>query len=265
MNTILRNLSRAWLLLLILGVWEGYARVQGSVFFPPVSVIFERFLSDWVSGPASHLWLSEQFFSSAGTSLGRLAQGWGLAVIVGVVIGLVLGFVPTLNHMYAPMVRFWIAVPNAILLPVVVKVFGVTDAMNIFMIFFGTVWLVIIKTADGVASLDSMYLRVARSLHIGKGQIFTRILLPAVLPDIMAGLRISIGIGLILMIISEFFATTRGLGYDIQYYQQVFDYEGMWSAFVLIAVLSLLLNTALSHLEARLLHWHRRSEGMVRF
>lgn len=96
--------------------------------------------------------------------------------------------------------------------------------------------------------------------HARQGSVLYRnVILPAALPQIMAGLRVSIGIGLILMIISEMYATTAGLGYDVVLFQQTFRYRQMWSAFLVIAILGIVFNLAMNLAEKRMLRWQRRS------
>lgn len=255
----LTPIGSLWLLVALLIAWEVFAQTSPTVFFPPLSDVLVQFRKDWLSSDPSMLFLSSDFYDTVPVSLGRLAGGWGLAVVVGVVIGMALGRSPILAGMYNPIVRFFMSLPNAALLPIVFQIFGPNSSMNIFLIFFGTVWLIVVNTADGVAGVDPQWIRSARSMQLRKPDLYRRVLLPAAMPQIMAGLRVSIGIGLILMIISELYATTAGLGYNVMVYQQTFQYRQMWSAFLLIAVLGIALNAIMTTVEKRVLRWQRRS------
>ncbi len=248
-----------WLLGVVLVAWEVYGRASGSLFVPPISRIAENFVDVWLSGPASRLFLSDLFWDEVTTSLWRFARGWGLAVLVGIACGVVLGRSQAASRMYAPIVRFFAAIPNTVLLPIAVQIFGVTSGMNVFLIFLGSVWVVMINTADGVAGVDSMWLRSARSLRMSRLDLYRQVILPAAAPQIMAGLRVSLGIGLILMVISEMFATTEGLGYQIVVAQTSFRYLDMWSAFVLIGLIGIVLNLVFGTAEKRMLRWQRRT------
>ncbi|HEU5152873.1 MAG TPA: ABC transporter permease [Iamia sp.] len=254
-----RVVASTWLLAVLLLGWQLYATWRPSVFFPPLDEVMTRFREDWLSGPATRLFLSEQFFDAAVPSLGRLARGWGLAVVVGIACGVLMGRSRFIARAYSPTMRFWMAVPNAALLPIAVQIFGVRDSMNVFLIFVGAVGLIIVNTADGVAGVDEAWIRSAHSMQVPTSKLYLQVIIPAAMPAIMTGLRVSIGIGLILMIISELYATTSGLGYQVTLYQQQFRYIGMWSTFVLIAVIGLLLNGALGIVERRVLRWQRRS------
>ncbi|WP_436697639.1 ABC transporter permease [Nocardioides sp. BYT-33-1] len=261
--TALRRAASAvgnlWLLALVLVLWEVYGRVSESLFVPPISRILENFGEVWLGGPASQLFLSDLFWSEVTTSLSRFARGWGLAVVVGIGCGVVLGRSPVIARMYGPVVRFFAAIPNTVLLPIAVQIFGVASSMNVFLIFLGSVWVVMINTADGVAGVDPMWLRSARSMRVSRWILYRRVIVPAAAPQILAGLRVSLGIGLILMVISELYATTEGLGFQIVVAQSSFRYLDMWSAFVLIGLIGIVLNLAFGRIETRLLRWQRRT------
>ncbi|MGA9871322.1 MAG: ABC transporter permease [Rhodococcus sp. (in: high G+C Gram-positive bacteria)] len=256
---MLAALGSVWFVALLLIVWEVFARSSPTVFFPPISDVLVQFRKDWLSGDASMLFLSNNFYDTVPVSLGRLVAGWGLAVVVGVLFGMAIGRSSILSGMYNPIVRFFMSLPNAALLPVAFTIFGANSSMNIFLIFLGTVWLIVVNTADGVSGVDPQWLRSARSMHVGKRDLYSKVLLPASMPQIMAGLRVSVGIGLILMIISELYATTSGLGFNVVLYQQTFKYKQMWSAFLLIALLGIVLNAVMNAIEKRVLRWQRRS------
>lgn len=253
-----RAVSRVWLMALILIAWEVVARTNRTIFFPPLSSILAQFGRDWFGSDPLHLFLSDKFWDTATPSLWRLARGWALAVAVGVIGGVLVARVRVIRLMYNPMIRFWMATPKVVLLPVALQIFGISDSLNIFLIFFGTVWLIMVNTADGVTGVDPMWLRSAHSLRLSRPMLYWRVMIPAASPQILAGMRVSIGVGLILMIISELYATTAGLGYQVLQQQETFQYVGMWSAFVLIALIGMLVNLVFALVEKRLLRWQRR-------
>jgi ABC-type nitrate/sulfonate/bicarbonate transport system permease component len=252
-------IADGWLLAALLIGWEIWARTSPTLFFPPLSRVLEEFGELWFSSDPGSLFLSAEFWENAGVSLGRFLQGWLAAIVVGIAAGLALGRSRVLNRMYSPIVRFFLSTPKVALLPVAVQIFGVTDAMNIFLIFLGTVWIVLVNTADGIAGVDPSWVRSARSMRLSRGALFVRVLLPAASPRILAGIRVSVGTALILMIVSELYATTSGLGYQIVYAERTFAYLTMWAGLVLVAVIGIVLNAAMSTLERRLLRWDRRS------
>lgn len=254
-----RGISAVWLLALIFALWEVYARVNPSIHFPPISKILDNFGTVWLSSDPRQLFLSDLFLEQAGTSLSRFARGWALAIIIGISCGVLLGASTTLGRMYNPIVRFFASIPNTLLLPIAVQLFGIADSMNIFLICLGSVWVIMINTCDGVAGVDRMWIRSAHSLQLGKLTLYRKVIIPAAMPQIMAGLRVSLGISLILMVIAELYATTVGLGHQIMIAQSSFRYLDMWSAFVVVGVIGVTLNAVFSLIERRVLRWQRRA------
>jgi ABC-type nitrate/sulfonate/bicarbonate transport system permease component len=258
---IVSGVSSLWLLVAIAILWQVVATLSPTLYFPPLSKIFVQFGNDWFAADPSSLFLSQHFFDAAVPSLRRLAQGWGLALVVGIPVGILLGRSAVAAAMYFPFIRFWLAEPKSAIIPVAVQIFGIADSMNVFLIFVGTVGLIIVNTADGVAGVDRMTLQTARSLRVSPLTLYRRVLVPAAMPGILTGVRVSIGVALILMVISELYATTAGVGYEILLNQQSFKFLQMWSAFLLIGVISVLLNVVLELIEKRVLRWQRR-EGL---
>ncbi|MFG1922108.1 ABC transporter permease [Cryptosporangium sp. NPDC048952] len=254
-----RFLVNAWLLVAILIIWELAARANPTIFFPPLSRIASQFGTDWLSVDASHAFLSEHFYDTVVPSMWRLIRGWGLATVVGIVGGVLVARNSIIRDLYNPMIRFWMATPKVVLLPIALQVFGISDSLNIFLIFFGTVWLIMVNTADGVTGVDEAWLRSATSMRLRRRDLYLRVIVPAAMPRILTGIRVSIGVALILVIISELYATTAGLGYEVLLNQQSFKYLQMWSAFLLIAVIGLVLNGGAALLEKRVLRWQRRA------
>jgi ABC-type nitrate/sulfonate/bicarbonate transport system permease component len=254
-----RGVSSLWLIAAAAVLWQVAATANPTLYFPPLSRIVAQFRADWLAADPARLFLSQHFFDAAVPSLRRLAEGWGLALAVGIPVGVLLGRSAVAAAMYFPIIRFWLAEPKSAIIPVAVQIFGVADSMNVFLIFVGTVGLVIVNTADGIAGVDRMILQTARSLRISRWTFYRRVLVPAAMPGILAGVRVSIGVALILMVISELYATTAGVGYEILLNQQSFQYLRMWSAFLLIGLISVLLNVGLELVEKRVLRWQRRA------
>jgi ABC-type nitrate/sulfonate/bicarbonate transport system permease component len=255
----LRILSSIWLLAVLLVVWELMARRSESLFFPPVSTIFTTLRDEYFSGTASQLFLSETFHENVWPSLARAAQGWGAAIVVGVSLGVLIGVWRNASLVVSPLVRFGMSIPATVLLPLAVVIFGVTSSMNVFLIAFGSVWVVLVNTMDGVRNIDETAMTTARSLRLGRARTFFSVLLPGASPQIFSGLRVSIGITLILMVVSELFAATSGIGYYIVYSQRTFMYQRVWAGVFLLAIIGILVNIVYAVIERRVLRWHLQS------
>jgi ABC-type nitrate/sulfonate/bicarbonate transport system permease component len=136
--------------------------------------------------------------------------------------------------------------------------------MKVLMIAFGVVWPILLNTIDGVQSVEQLYVDTGRVYGVTRSERLVRIVLPAAAPKIFAGLRVSLSIAVILMVISEMVATTNGLGFQIIQAQRSFKVLDMWAGIVLLGVLGYLLNTALLAVEGRVLHWHHRRPRRAR-
>ncbi|MTV24693.1 ABC transporter permease [Nitriliruptoraceae bacterium ZYF776] len=247
-----------WPLVVIGVAWELYARTADTLFFPPLSVVLPQFASDWFALDPLQLFLSDYFWTHAGRSLWRITQGLGIAIVVGITLGILLGRSLVLRRMYEPLVRFFLGLPKVVLLPIAIQIFGVAESMNVFLISIGAVWIVLINTFDGITGFDAAWARSAESLRLPRRVFYARVLLPAASPQILTGIRVSLGLGLILMIVSELYATTSGLGYELLYAARTFAYARMWSALLLVALIGVVLNAAFGRFERRLVRWQRR-------
>jgi len=254
-----RAVEALWVVALLLGLWELVGRRSHTVFFPPFSKVCSQFADDWLTNRPSTLFLTDNFWDTVPITLSRFARGWAIAVVAGIGIGVVLGRSPIVRVMYSPIIRFFMSLPNAALLPIALQFFGLGGGMNLFLIAFGTVWLIATNTADGVGDVNDEWMRTARSLRLPHRTLYARVILPAASPHIFAGLRVSVGFALILMVVGEYYATTAGLGHAVSRFQQTFRYTEMWSAFLLIALIGIVVNMAFDAIERRALRWQRRA------
>lgn len=246
-----------WLAASVLGVWELLTRtIATSLFIPPVSQILNACVHNWLSPEASNFFLSSLFRENVFPSLGRLAAGYAIAAVGGISIGIVLGVWRAARAFCAPLVRLAMSVPATILLPLAIVLLGVDSSMNIFLIAVGSTWPMVINTCDGVRSIDDAAVLTARSLHLGRMRYFRSVLLPGASPAIFAGMRVSLGIGLVLMIISELYAATSGIGYYIVIQQRLFQFVNLWSALFLVAFFGILFNALFALVERYALAWH---------
>jgi len=254
-----RALAYSWMVALLLVAWEVVSRLYQSPYFPTFTESAGAFFTNWFAVDPSRGFVTEQFTTDLGSSLARAGQGWLISVVVGLCAGIALGISPRAAAVFNPMIRFGMSIPATALLPLAVVVFGITDEMNVSLIVVGTVFPILINTMDGVQGIDRTVIMTARSMRMGRLRYFFMVLLPGASPQIISGLRVSLGIGLILMVVSELFAATDGIGYYIVLASRQFRYVDMWSGVLLIAVVGLVLNLLFALVEARVLRWHRES------
>jgi ABC-type nitrate/sulfonate/bicarbonate transport system permease component len=250
-----RVAGRLWLVALVLALWEIWTRWRPSLFIPPVSSIAGRFVGVWLSGEPERLFFSRTFIDNVLPSLTRLGTGWSIAAVTGVAAGLLLGRRWPLDAMCQPVIRFGMSMPSAVMLPLALVVLGVNDGMNVLVIAYGSLWPILVNTIDGVQRVDPMALLTARSLRLRTRDVFLRVLLPGASPQILAGLRVSLGIAVILMVTSELYAATGGIGYQIILAQRRLSFVTMWAGILLASLLGVTLNVGFGLLERRLTRW----------
>jgi ABC-type nitrate/sulfonate/bicarbonate transport system permease component len=253
---MIRLLLRLWLVPVALLVWEFAALRAQAVYFPPPSRIVTRLHEMWFSGPPTRLFLTDDATRHLVPSLGRLLLGWALACLLGVAAGVALGRSPRLRAYADPLIHFSRSVPPPALLPIFLVLFGVGTPMNLAAIVFGVLWPVLINTIDGARYIDPTYLDTARVFGLTRGQRLARVILPAAAPQIFAGLRLSVALALIMMIVSELIGSTEGIGYRMLVAQSEVDIPSMWAGTMLLGVLGIVLNTTFLWFERRALAWH---------
>jgi NitT/TauT family transport system permease protein len=236
--------------LLLLGLWElsAHAGWLDTRFFSAPSAIFAVFWDMLVNGS---LWSHTQ------ASLVRVIIGFLIGTFLGVALGLAIGLFPTVAAVFEPLVNATFPIPKVGLLPLVIILFGLGEASKYAIIAIAVVYLVLINTVSGVRTIERIYLDVGRNYHAGKLMMFTDVALPGALPMIMAGMKISMGVSLIIIVTAESLAAKSGIGYLIWTSWQVFEVEKMYVGLFVSAILGFGLAVFLDWLERVLVPWKR--------
>jgi ABC-type nitrate/sulfonate/bicarbonate transport system permease component len=228
--------------------WALWSEQAESFFFPPLTDILVTF---------EETWLFERVGSDVLPSLGRLAAGYSIAVVVAIAVGLVLGLSRTAGRAAAPIVEFLRAIPPPALLPFAIVVIGVGNSMKIFIIAFVCLWPVLLNTIDGIGGIDPTLKDTTRVYGVRGVDRLRLVIMPAAAPQIFAGMRTSLSLALILMVISEMVASTNGIGFFVLQSQRTFAIQEMWSGILLLGLLGYILNVLFVLAERRVLAWHR--------
>ena len=236
-----------------LAAWFVLSANSGTAYFPALSAIIAE---------AGAYWTTPEGLSNIQASLTTLGAGLTIAIIVGVAVGLVIGQLPIIERMVSPTLEFARAIPSTALIPFAMMLFGVSPEMKIFLIALGCVWPVLLSTADGARRLDATMIASARAFNITGMQRQIYVVLPAVLPRVLVGVRIAIPLSLILMVTSEMVGAQKGLGFVITQAQATFQLLTMWSGILMLGILGFLMIFLYSMVERRLLRWSdpRRSD-----
>ena len=256
------SLSRIWLVIVLLGLWEFLARSRDNPFFPPPSDVLPVLRDIWFSGPASHLFLTSKAFHDFTPSLAPIFVGWLAASFVGIVLGVAVGRSRAAAEYLDPLIEFGRAIPPPTLIPFFIIVFKIANPMYIAVIVFGVVWPVLLNTIDGARTVDSLQLDTAKVFGVTGWQRLWQVILPAASPKIFAGLRLSLSLAVILMVISELIGAVSGIGEHLVSAQQSFQLPSMWAGILLLSILGLLLNGVFVLVERRVLSWHRGAQRL---
>jgi ABC-type nitrate/sulfonate/bicarbonate transport system permease component len=232
----------------LLALWAVWSASSDTFYFPPLTDILQTFNDTWVF---------ERVGSDVLPSLQRLFLGYAIAVVVAVAVGIPLGLSQTARRAASPIVEFLRAIPPPALLPFAIVVLGVGNSGKVFLIAFVCVWPVLLNTIDGVTGIDPTLRETARVYGVGGRERLLRIVLPAASPQIFAGMRTSLSLALILMVISEMVASTNGIGFFVLQSQRSFAIPEMWSGILLLGLLGYTLNLIFVLVERRVLAWHR--------
>jgi ABC-type nitrate/sulfonate/bicarbonate transport system permease component len=235
--------------LIILGAWQAWTAHAKDPFFPRLSTILVQF---------QEMWLFSQFNLHVVPSLMRIGAGFALAVLLGLIIGIPLGLSRWGRLLAMPHIEWWRAMPPPALLPIsILLLHSIGNRQKISFIAFFCLFPILLNTIDGVRGIDPTMIETTRSYGIRGFERIRRIVLPAALPQIFAGMRTSLSLAVIMMVLTEYFSSTSGVGYVLLISKNTFQLAPMWAAIVLIGLIGYVLNVLLILVERRVLAWHR--------
>jgi ABC-type nitrate/sulfonate/bicarbonate transport system permease component len=183
------------------------------------------------------------------------AAGFALAVAIGVPVGIVMGRSELINATVEPFVAALYASPQVAFLPLLIIWLGIGFSSKVALVFIGSVIIMIINTETGVAQVDPRLVETARSFMASERQILTKIVLPAALPIILAGMRLAIGRALVMVVVAEIYASNRGLGYLIFQAGGLYDTAQVFVGVGILAAAGVSLTALLRALERWLAPW----------
>lgn len=239
--------------LLVLAVWYAVAAlgwVNPQVLPAPLDV-GRRWVEYLATG---ELWLDVV------SSLTRVAVGFAVGAGLALPLGLAMGASPRVYAWMNPLVQVLRPIPPIAYIPLAILWFGLGNPPAVFLIAIGAFFPVLMNTIAGVRQVDGIYLRAARNLGAGGVVMFRRVILPAAVPYILAGVRIGIGTAFIVVIVSEMIAVNEGLGYRILEAREYFWSDKVIAGMFSIGLLGLAIDSGITRLNNYLLRWHRGLE-----
>lgn len=244
----------AWRLLLSLGVLAGIVALWwtashrewlSKVFLPTPEAAFEALADGLLADMAPQL----------RQTVGRMIQGWLLACLAGIAMGAVIGVSPRLRPWLQPSLEFLRPLPASAVLPVAISIFGLSPAMVLSVVAFGAVWPVLLGTIHGFATIEPRLGEVARCLGLSRAGFILKMGLPNALADILAGMRLSLTVALILAVVGEMMASQEGLGQAILLAARSFRSSDLFAGIILLGAVGFASNAMLALAERRMLRW----------
>ena len=241
-------LSRYGLVLGFLAAWQ-ISSTQGWInpaVFPRLDIIVAALWKGIVGGA---------LIDDIAISLQRSGIAFAAAVAIGIPLGLFMGQVAAVERALDPLLQFFRQTSALALYPVFILMLGLGEASKVFVIFWATLFPILLSTIGGVKEVDRKLIEMARTYGAGPIAIFRRVVLPASVPAIFVGLRLSATTALLLLIAAEMIGANKGVGFQVMNAQYNFQIPLMYASILLLALLGLAANAGLVLLQRKLCRW----------
>jgi NitT/TauT family transport system permease protein len=239
-------------LALLIVFWEVAPRVGlvDKTFLPPFSEVIKA-LGDLAE--------SGQLSEHISASVGRALKGFTVAVIVAVPLGIVIGWYRPVAQLLNPVLELFRNTAALALLPVFVLILGIGETSKVALVIYACMFPILLNTISGVRTVDPLLIKSARSLGLSSFRLFQKVILPAALPTIFTGIRLSAAASILVLIAAEMVGARSGLGYLIMASQLNFQIPQMYAGILTIALVGLVFNTVLVLIERRFSRWRTNS------
>jgi ABC-type nitrate/sulfonate/bicarbonate transport system permease component len=247
------RLGGVCLVVAVLCLWEASVRfaIIESTNWPAFTSVLAALFRGLASG---------ELLGVIGSTLWRMARGYAIGCAIGLPLGLAVALVPAVRLTLEPTIELLRPVPVPAIIPPLIFVFGINDPLKLFAVAFAVLFPVALNTMSGVASVDPVYLQMARTFGVARMRTLAKVIFPAALPFILAGLRTSLALALVVTVVAEMIAGDSGIGYYLVTMQFAVRSADMYAAIILLAAVAYLLNWLFIAWEARVIGWARTRE-----
>ena len=246
-----------WLLIfLLILLWELLPRlgILYDRYFPPFTTVMWAF-SEGIR--------SMEIPRHASVSIFRAFRGYLLAILIGVTLGTLSGTIKWLSELLELSVELLRPTPSVALVPIAILLFGTSDSYNISIITFACTWPIYTNTFEGTRSVDPEWIDTARVYGSTRHEIIRKVVIPAASPYIVSGLRISLGISVIVVTVTEMVASYKGLGFFIMDTYAAYQIPQMYAGVITVGIVGYGLNRLFLVGEDRLMAWHKGWKSKV--
>ncbi len=237
--------------LTLLLLWElfAYMKVIDVRLFSSPSLIFQSLVP---------LLLSGELLYNTAISVERIFLGFAAGAIPAILLGMSMGLSPFIRSAVEPMIQATYPIPKLAIMPFILLVFGIGEMSKVFTIAIGVFYLVIINTMAGVLNIEKIYLDVAKNFGASRKDFYLTVAFPGALPMIFAGLKLGMGMALILVVAAEQTAAKAGVGWMIWRAYDMFDIEQMFVSLIVLSFLGYLFTILLDAIERWVLPWKQQ-------
>jgi ABC-type nitrate/sulfonate/bicarbonate transport system permease component len=241
--------ARYYPVFLIFLIWEILSRLNllDPMFMPPLEDVARTFYRE--------VFVTHELLDHIRVSFMRAGAGLGLATVVGIAAGILMGRVRAVESFLDPLISALFPTPKLALFPLMMIFLGIGDASKIALIFLGCFFPIVINTYTGVKNVDKFFIWNAQTKGANHRQLIWHVIIPAALPFVFAGLRVATSTAFLLIVASELIAANDGLGYLIMFAERSFDPALMWCGILVIAGMGFTVDRLLLALGARLFVW----------
>lgn len=227
-------------------IWEWFGRGVDPLFFSYPTA---------VAAVIPEMLLSGELMKAAATSAQSLFIGFPLAMVTGIVLGLLMGRYRWFHHLLDLQVTAIYATPYTALIPLFILWFGLGLKAKVAIVFLPSFFPIVINTADGVRNVSRTLIEIAKVERANEGQVFSKIVIPAALPSIMTGIRLGVGRAVVGMVVAEMFTAITGLGGAVIYYSNQFRTDKLLVVVIFLSLMATLLTRGARFIEGRVAAW----------
>ena len=229
-------------------IWEYYGRRMDPIFMAPPSAIFDAALQLMRSGALRKAMVE---------TLWPFAVGMAMTVIVGILLGIVIAQWRMMEYVLDPFINALYAIPRIALVPLIILWAGLEFVGKVSILVSVAIFPITVNTYAGIRDVRGSMLEIGRAYGATEWQIFSKIVMPAAIPFIMAGIRLAVGLAIIGIVVAEFFTAISGLGGMIVEYANVFATAKLFVPIIVIAIVGVVLTELVMWLERRLSRWRQ--------
>ncbi|MDU4960487.1 MAG: ABC transporter permease [Sporomusaceae bacterium] len=245
-----RIIYRLAAIALFLALWEVAPRIglADPVFLPPFSKVAAALFQLLSSGE-----LLKHIF----VSLRRSFIGFSLGLLTAVPLGLAIGCSKRLEDFIDPLLQTFRQTSTMALFPVFILLFGIGELSKVAIIFWGVQWAILLNTITGVKTVDPLLIKAAKSMGTSSFKLFIKVIIPAAIPAIFTGIRLSATTSILILIAAEMIGANAGLGFLLYDAEVKYKIPTMYAAIATMSLLGLMLNYTLVNIERRYAHWRQ--------